>query len=108
MRGERSLYWQGAGLRVEWRPAAINDVRAIFDYLIELNPQAALAVSDALVNAGDSLSALPRRGRPGLIAGTRELVVLRPYIMVYEVDGETDCVRILRIWHRSRDRDNRR
>jgi plasmid stabilization system protein ParE len=66
-------------LRVEWRQAALDDRLAIFDYLFERNPRAALAVSEALALAGDSLSTFPYRGRPGLVAGTRELVIVHPY-----------------------------
>jgi plasmid stabilization system protein ParE len=37
------------------------------------------------------------------VAGTRELVTLPPYIMVYRVTG-TDAVSIIRVWHAAQDR----
>lgn len=55
-----------------------------------------------LLLAADSLSVFPRRGRPGLLAGTREMVAVSPYILVYRVDE--DGVTILRIWHGAQDR----
>jgi plasmid stabilization system protein ParE len=56
-----------------------------------------------LLVAGDSLATLPRRGRPGRQPGTRELVALPPYIVVYRI-AEDDTVTILRIWHAAQDR----
>jgi hypothetical protein len=45
----------------------------------------------------------PHRGRPGSQAGTRELVAMPPYVIVYRVTDE-DVVTILRIWHAAQDR----
>lgn len=42
-----------------------------------------------------SLATMPHRGRPGRIAGTRELILV-PFIIVYRVRQET--VEILRIY----------
>ena len=43
----------------------------------------------------------PSMGRPGRIAGTRELVVTRfPYILPYRVRGST--IEILRVFHTAR------
>ncbi|ESQ79799.1 type II toxin-antitoxin system RelE/ParE family toxin [Asticcacaulis sp. YBE204] len=40
---------------------------------------------------------MPERGRPGLVAGTRELTSVWPYVIVYRHSAER--VDILRIWH---------
>jgi plasmid stabilization system protein ParE len=42
-----------------------------------------------------------------VVAGARELVVVGPYLLIYEVDPEADRVRILRVWHGARDRRDR-
>jgi addiction module RelE/StbE family toxin len=91
-------------MQVEWLATALDDRAAIFNYLLDRNPHAAAAVSEALALAGDSLATFPYRGRPGLARGTRELVTVLPYLLVYEVDAAAEVVRILRIWHGAQDR----
>jgi plasmid stabilization system protein ParE len=82
--------------------AAIEDLTRIRAYIGERNPAAATRVSVQLLAACDRLEYLPERGRPGLVPGTRELVALWPYVIVYEVSA--DAVEILNIWHGMRDR----
>ncbi len=91
-------------MKVEWRANALDDRDAIIEYLEALNPHAAANLLQALVLAGDSLTLFPHRGRPGLAAGTRELVAVWPYLIVYEVDAVAGMVSILRIWHGAQDR----
>ena len=91
-------------MRVEWHPLALEDRDVIVAYLELLNPNAASSVLRGLVLAGDSLALFPTRGRVGLAAGTRELVAVWPYLIVYEVDTSSDTVRILRIWHEAQER----
>ncbi|UEM21074.1 type II toxin-antitoxin system RelE/ParE family toxin [Skermanella mucosa] len=80
-----------------WTGPAVRDVEAHVRYLGQFNERAARELAISLVKAGDSLAAMPDRGRPGRIAGTRELVALYPYVIVYEVGPES--VTIQRIWH---------
>jgi toxin ParE1/3/4 len=50
----------------------------------------------------DGLDQMPERGRPGELAGTRELVLAgTPYILVYEI--EASIVQILRVRHAAQD-----
>ncbi len=91
-------------MKVEWRPSALDDRDAIIEYLEPLNPHAAANLLQALILAGDSLTLFPHRGRPGLAAGTRELVAVWPYLIIYEIGDEADTVSILRIWHGAQDR----
>lgn len=86
-----------AVVNVLWTAPAVRDVQAHVTYLAEVNPLAARELSITLFTAGDSLSALPYRGRRGRIPGTRELLAASPYVIVYEVNEST--VTILRIWH---------
>lgn len=90
-------------MTVIWRAAARDDVVRIVRHISEENPIAARRMAREIVLAGDSLALFPRRGRPGLVAGTRELVVVRPYVIVYEVD-DADDVAILRVWHSAQNR----
>jgi toxin ParE1/3/4 len=55
-------------------------------------------MGDLIQTSVDRLSGYPESGRPGRVAGTRELVVARtPFIVVYRV--ERHAVLILRVLH---------
>jgi len=82
--------------------AALQSLAAIRTYIGQENPSAANRVAVQIVAACDRLEYLPERGRPGLRRGTRELVVLWPYVIVYRVTPV--CVEILNIWHGAQSR----
>jgi plasmid stabilization system protein ParE len=92
-----------AVVTVIWQATARADLVRLVRYISEENPIAARKVARELVLAGDSLALFPHRGRVGRIPGTRELVTVPPYIVVYEVDGVGD-VQILSVWHGAQDR----
>ena len=82
-------------LRVEWAPSALTDLEAMLDYLAAReSPSLAASVGDELLEAADSLTSLPHRGRrvPELselgVEGFRELLV-GPYRLVYRVVSRT-------------------
>lgn len=85
-------------MNVIWREEARDDIARIARYIAEENPAAARQVGRELVLAGDGLTLFPQRGRVGRVPGTRELVTVRPYVIVYEV-AEDGTVFILRVWH---------
>lgn len=87
-------------MKIFWAPQALEDRHSIWDYIAAENLTAAVRM-DALFGAAvGRLADHPRMGKPGLIAGTRELVVHESYRLVYEVDGET--LWILALVHTSR------
>jgi toxin ParE1/3/4 len=88
---------------VVWRPAARVDLLRIVRHIAEENPFAARRVGRELVLTIDSLETFPYRGRRGRISGTRELVAIAPYVVVYDV-AEEGTVFILRIWHGAQER----
>ena len=88
---------------VLWRTRALADIARITNYIATDNPVAAQRVGRELLLAGDSLAIFPRRGHPGRLAGTRELVAIGPYIFVYRV-ADTEAATILRVWHAAQDR----
>jgi toxin ParE1/3/4 len=90
-------------LPVVWRAKALADVGRIVRHIAADNLVAAKRIGRELLLAGDSLVLFPRRGRPGRQAGTRELVVVPPYLIVYRVSG-ADVVTILRVWHAAQER----
>ena len=85
-------------MRLEWSIFAQTDRDAIFDYIEEDSPQAAITVDDRIRVQVGRLARYPESGRPGRVAGTRELVIRRtPYVAAYRIAGDT--VRILRVLH---------
>lgn len=89
---------------VRWLASARNDVMSIARHIATENPLAATRMAQELLITGDSLASFPHRGRPGLAPGTRELVAVWPYLIVYRIDLSTETVRIIRVWHGARDR----
>jgi len=87
---------------VVWAPQAIEDIARITRYIAAENPVAAVRVARELLVAGDSLVMFPRRGRPSSLSGRRELVAVRPYVIVYRLLAD-DRVDILRVWHAAQD-----
>ena len=82
---------------VRWTTDAADDLERICDYIAEDRPGSAQRVAKVIVDGISGLSAFPNRGRPGRVAGTRELVFAPlPFIAVYEVH---DTVQVLRILH---------
>jgi toxin ParE1/3/4 len=85
-------------MHVEWSALALEDRVTIFDYIESDNPPAANRLDDRIEAEIDRLAEFTEIGRPGRVAGTRELVLPRtPYLAVYSV-AETS-VTILRILH---------
>lgn len=71
------------------------------EYIAQDNPKAAAEFVLHLRDSALVLGEQPNLGRPGRIAGTRELVVSKfPYLLPYRVRNET--VEILRVFHTSR------
>jgi toxin ParE1/3/4 len=87
-------------LPVVWSEEAFGDLDAIADYISRDNPSAADRIVDRLFEAAASLGAHPNLYRSGRVPGTRELVVLPNYILVYRVGD--NAVRILAVVHASR------
>jgi toxin ParE1/3/4 len=87
-------------MRVVWTPEALQDRSDIWDYIATDNPRAAANVDALFSEAAARLVDHPKLGRPGKIAGTRELIPHANYRLVYEVVGET--VWLLTLIHTSR------
>ncbi|MBV1832264.1 type II toxin-antitoxin system RelE/ParE family toxin [Komagataeibacter sp. AV436] len=90
-------------MRVEWSDEALTDRAAIVDYLLPRNPHAAKRILLRLIDATTDLAMFPNIGREGE-DGTREWVIVHPYVLLYEVNESAHIVRVLRVWHMSQDR----
>ena len=85
-------------MRIVWLRSAERNLEEQLDYIGEHNPSAANTLADKIMASIAHLADHPRRGRPGRVAATRELVVPgTPYIVVYAVGA--DFVRIHRVLH---------
>lgn len=87
-------------LKLLWTDEAIQDRDDIYDYIEARNPAAALALDEQLAEKARHLLDHPKLGRAGRVAGTRELVAHRHYLLVYDLEG--DWVRVLRVQHTAR------
>ena len=87
-------------MRLYWTPEALDDRRAIYEYIEADNPSAALALDELFSEKASRLVDHPGLGCPGRILGTRELVAHQNYLLIYDTAG--DLVRVLRILHAAR------
>ena len=73
-------------MRVVWTPRATARLSLINDTIAEDSPRAASQIAAKIVDRARDLAQMPFQGRPGKIAGTRELVIVgTPYIVIYRV-----------------------
>ena len=81
--------------------SALADLVELRAYIAEDRPQAASAVARRILDAASHLERFPEMGRPGRVAGTRELVVNRtPYLVPYRI--REDTIELLRVLHGAR------
>lgn len=80
---------------------ALADLDDALAYTLQNRPDSVEAVGQRIQRAIAGLAVFPDRGRPGRIAGTRELVISGlPYLAAYRVDG--GYVDILTVLHGAR------
>jgi toxin ParE1/3/4 len=89
-------------LRLSISGDALRDMISIHAYIAQDNPPAAARTARRLDNACMGLCDFPHIGRPGRVLGTRELVSVRPYVIVYRL--RPGVVEIVRIWHAAQAR----
>lgn len=85
--------------RIIWTDEAVANLEAIAAYVHVFNPAAAARLASRLIEAAESLAEFSERGRRSQ-GKTRELPVVRPYIIRYRV-ADSDVI-ILRIRHSAR------
>ena len=85
-------------MKVVWSPRAIAHLVELRAHIARDQPNAAARVAGTLLAAVDRLADAPGLGRPGRVAGTRELVVPgTPYVIPYRARG--DRVEIVAVFH---------
>ena len=69
-----------------WTRQALDDLAAIVTHISKDDPAAAGRLLDRIDTVGQqTLAVHPQIGRPGRVEGTREIVVLPSYILVYRL-----------------------
>ena len=85
-------------MNILWSPRALQHLTHLRSFIARDNPAAANRVAAALLDAVERLAELPNVGRPGRVAGTRELVVPgTPYVISYRMLG--DRLEIIAVFH---------
>jgi len=85
-------------MTIVWSRRAVGHLEHLRAFIAEDNSEAATRVASVILDAAARLAGQPNLGRPGRIAGTRELVVPgTPFLMPYRVRGGR--VEILAVFH---------
>lgn len=93
-------------MQVKWLRRALQNLDDEAAFIAQDSPRIAAEFVVHLRDSAAMLATHPHMGRPGRIAGTRELVVTRfSYILPYRVRGS--AVEILRVLHTARKWPNR-
>lgn len=82
---------------LKWKATAVADLMAIVDFISDDNPDAALALLKEIEDKVAQLPAHPKRGRPGRVETTRELIIRPNYIVVYAQTASV--LTVLRVLH---------
>ena len=93
-------------MRVIIREAAYVDLDRIYAWIAKDRPRAADSVIDRILESAGRLGRFPYIGHAGTVSGTYEWVVAGlPYIVVYEVDIDSDELRITAVFHAAQHRE---
>jgi len=94
-------------MKLRFTGRATQDLTDIADYILTRNPQAALRVRAAILEALQNLIQFPHVGRQQAIEGLRKLVTRRyPYLVYYLVDEAAEEIVIITIQHPAREREH--
>ena len=75
-------------MTVVWSRRAIQHLIALHEHIASDSEQNAAQVATRILRSVELLQTQPNMGRPGRIAGTRELIVPdTPYVVPYRING---------------------
>jgi toxin ParE1/3/4 len=86
-------------MTVRWTPTSLRDLDSLHSYISEDNATAAIDLVETLLKGIEALTRNPQMGRPGRVAGSRELVI-SPYVIAYR--PRKSVIEILGITHGAR------
>jgi toxin ParE1/3/4 len=85
-------------MTIVWSRRAIRHLVNLRNYIARDSPDSAEEVAARIVEAVERLALYPNLGRPGHIAGTRELVVPdTPYLIPYHIRGSR--IELIAVFH---------
>lgn len=84
-------------MQVKWSEQAVSEAEGIVNYIAGHNIAAALEMDDLIRQSVLILEKMPRAGRYGRVVHTRELVIHKNYVVIYEIAAE--YVLILNVKH---------
>ena len=93
-------------LRVRWLKKALKNLEDAYNYLHQDSPSSAQQFVEDVHEQTKLLITYPAMGRPGRVAGTRELVVAHfPYLIPYRLkDKEIQILRVFNTNQKSPER----
>jgi len=87
-------------MKVRWTDSAATNWEQAFDYIATENFDAAIRIAESIIDLTDLLTVHPFAGRPGRMAGTREMVVANsPFILVYGIDSSEEVIWVYAVYH---------
>lgn len=90
-------------MRVFWSSRAQRQLRDIFQYIAERNPDAGYRIRDRIRDRLEELRVHPHMGRPGKAVGTRELVISgTPYTVAYRFHRSRREIEVAAVIHGAR------
>jgi toxin ParE1/3/4 len=96
--GSSGVGFAGARLKARWTMPAANQLEGIFDYISDDNPAAAERIVRRIHDSISRAARMPKAGRTGRAAGTREIAVSgTPYLVAYLI--LEDSMHVLAILH---------
>ena len=85
---------------IRWLPQAHRNRLEQLDYIAQDNPLAAIGQDEEIERRVNMLLEHPKMGRPGRVAGTRELVVSStPFVVIYRLLAQH--IEVIRVLHSS-------
>ena len=90
-------------MKLRYKARALGHIKSIHEHIARHDPAAAARVLRRIESSISRLVRFPFSGRPGVVLGTRILVVPRlPYVVIYRVREEE--VHIIAVLHTARHR----
>jgi plasmid stabilization system protein ParE len=92
------------GCKVILTPLAVEDLRAIVEFIATDNPNRARSFGEELVDKALGLGEWPKVGRQVPEIGDEAVreVIHGPYRIVYKIYTDAKVVRVARFWHAAR------